>query len=151
MQNGEKQKKERIRGSEGCQPTHIIQTKFSKARNLASCPGMVIVPLTDITSLLLSFGLPTGFPVSTRSQLCTYCTACSNRTVSRRCQISYLKRLRELNKEYALEQDPVKRVEILDRMLFLLEARSRERRADLESKGGPTESRRFNGNSLLVD
>lgn len=46
----------------------------------------------------------------------------------RGCAISYVERLRDLQKHLSLEHDPVRRQEILDRMLFLIEAQSRDRR-----------------------
>jgi hypothetical protein len=39
--------------------------------------------------------------------------------------MSYLDRVRELHKELSLARDSVARVEILDRMLFVIEAQSR--------------------------
>jgi len=73
------------------------------------------------------YGLTTGFRI--------YYHVRSNGAVNtqRRCRISYLKRLRDLNRQFALEQDPIKRQQIIEQVLFLIETRSLVRKADRES------------------
>jgi len=64
--------------------------------------------------------------------------------------VLYVKQLRDLIRQFAFEQDPIKRQQILERVLFLIETRSLVRRADLESKkrGLPLN---LNSISLLSD
>jgi len=44
--------------------------------------------------------------------------------------IAYVDRLRQLHRQLFEELDPVKKEEILDRILFLIEARSRQQKLD---------------------
>lgn len=51
----------------------------------------------------------------------------------------YVSRLRELRNQLYVEPDTVKRQEILDRMLFLIEANSRSRKADQQGEAEETD------------